>query len=303
LLVEEVEVMEMSKEGEEAWNAAVRRYNERVDTVEAKITAALREQLATAKSANEMFRIFARFNALFVRHQIRGAIREYQTQLIQRVKDDIEHLHEKFKVVQNYIMRKRWMGPSVHETRIVEFINILQTQYSLSKSYRMSELRDIPPVSGSIIWAKQIDRQLTTYLRRVEAILGSGWEGHVDGQRLKSDGDSFRLKLNTQPIFEEWVAKVQQKDATVTGRIFEVEQTRGRSGKQVLKLKVNFLPEIITLSKEVRHLKNLGFRVPLAIMNKAHQANQMYPFAISLMESVRTYERSWEKVSYIFFDD
>ncbi|OXA50597.1 Dynein heavy chain, cytoplasmic [Folsomia candida] len=309
-LLEQVEALEMSKEGQDVWDGAVRRYNERVDTVEAKITAALREQLATAKSANEMFRIFARFNALFVRPQIRGAIREYQTQLIQRVKDDIEALHEKFK-----------------------------TQYSLSKAYRMSELRDIPPVSGSIIWgkrhmkldlfykyelreipvllnyvllvyiikyfvsvflftAKQIDRQLTTYLRRVEAILGSGWENHVDGQRLKSDGDSFRLKLNTQPIFDEWVAKVQQKDATVTGRIFDIEQTRGRTGagKQILRLKVNFLPEIITLSKEVRHLKNLGYRVPLAIMNKAHQANQMYPFAISLMESVRTYERSWEKI-------
>ncbi len=42
----------MSKEGQELWDGAVRRYNERVDTVEAKITAALREQLATAKSAN-----------------------------------------------------------------------------------------------------------------------------------------------------------------------------------------------------------------------------------------------------------
>ena len=60
-LVEEVEVLEISKEGQEAWDAAVRRYNERVDTVEAQITAALREQLATAKSANEMFRIFARY--------------------------------------------------------------------------------------------------------------------------------------------------------------------------------------------------------------------------------------------------
>ena len=45
-----------------------------------------------------MFQIFSRFNALFVRPHIRGAIREYQTQLIQRVKDDIETLHEKFKV-------------------------------------------------------------------------------------------------------------------------------------------------------------------------------------------------------------
>lgn len=47
-----------------------------------------------------MFRIFSRFNALFVRPHIRGAIREYQTQLIQRVKDDIESLHEKFKVIR-----------------------------------------------------------------------------------------------------------------------------------------------------------------------------------------------------------
>jgi hypothetical protein len=46
----------------------------------------------------------------------------------------------------------------------------------------------------------------------------------------------------------------------------------------------------------VRNLKNLGFRVPLAIVNKAHQANQLYPFAISLIESVRTYERTLEKV-------
>lgn len=99
--------------------------------------------LGTAKNANEMFRIFSRFNALFVRQHIRGAIREYQTQLIQRVKDDIEALHEKFKV-----------------------------QYPQSKACRMSGVRDIPPVAGSIIWAKQIDRQLTAYLRRVEDVLG-----------------------------------------------------------------------------------------------------------------------------------
>lgn len=74
------------------------RYDERIDRVETRITARLRDQLGTAKNANEMFRIFSRFNALFVRPHIRGAIREYQTQLIQRVKDDIEALHEKFKV-------------------------------------------------------------------------------------------------------------------------------------------------------------------------------------------------------------
>ena len=96
--VKEVDCLDVSKEGTDAWEAATKRYDERIDRVETRITARLRDQLGTAKNANEMFRIFSRFNALFVRPHIRGAIREYQTQLIQRVKDDIESLHEKFKV-------------------------------------------------------------------------------------------------------------------------------------------------------------------------------------------------------------
>ncbi|XP_049810823.1 dynein heavy chain, cytoplasmic isoform X2 [Schistocerca nitens] len=266
--VKEVDCLDISREGLEAWDAAVRRYEERIDRVEARITAHLRDQLGTAKNANEMFRIFSRFNALFVRPHIRGAIREYQTQLIQRVKDDIEALHEKFKV-----------------------------QYPQSKACHMSMVRDLPPVSGSIIWAKQIDRQLTAYLRRVEDVLGKGWENHIEGQNLKADGDSFRVKLNTQEIFDEWARKVQLRNLGVGGRIFAIDSQRSRTGRgNVLKLRVNFLPEIITLSKEVRNLKNLGFRVPLAIVNKAHQANQIYPLAISLIESVRTYERTLEKL-------
>ncbi|XP_037874257.1 dynein heavy chain, cytoplasmic isoform X1 [Bombyx mori] len=267
--VKEVDCLDITREGCDAWEAAVGRYEDRIDRVETRITAHLRDQLGTAKNANEMFRIFSRFNALFVRPHIRGAIREYQTQLIQRVKDDIEALHEKFKV-----------------------------QYPQSKCSSISTVRDLPPVAGSIIWAKQIDHQLTAYLKRVEDVLGKGWENHIEGQKLKADGDSFRLKLDTQEVFDDWARKVQQRNLGVSGRIFAIDSVRARSSKTgtILKLKVNFLPEIITLYKEVRNLKNLGFRVPLAIVNKAHQANQLYPFAISLIESVRTYERTLEKI-------
>ncbi|KAI8505358.1 Cytoplasmic dynein 1 heavy chain 1, partial [Branchiostoma belcheri] len=265
--VKEVDGLDVSKEGTDAWEAAIKRYDERIDRVETRITARLRDQLGTAKNANEMFRIFSRFNALFVRPHIRGAIREYQTQLIQRVKDDIESLHDKFKV-----------------------------QYPHSKACRMSRVRDLPPVSGSIIWARQIERQLSAYMRRVEDVLGKGWENHVEGQKLKADGDSFRAKLNTQELFDEWSRKVQQRQLGVSGRIFQITSERAKGGRNVLRLRVNFSKEIITLSKEVRNLKWLGFRVPLAIVNKAHQANQLYPFAISLIESVRTYERTCEKV-------
>lgn len=64
----------------------------------------------------------------------------------------------------------------------------------------------------------------------------------------------------------------------------------------LLKLRVNFLPEVIQLAKEVRNLKCYGFRVPLTIVNMAHQANQQYPYAIQLIESVRVYENTMQKL-------
>ena len=54
---------------------------------------------------------------------------------------------------------------------------------------------------GAIIWARQLERQLNTYLQRVEDVLGRGWELDVEGQKLKADGDNFRRKLNTDQAF------------------------------------------------------------------------------------------------------
>ncbi|VDP20010.1 unnamed protein product [Schistosoma margrebowiei] len=229
-VLKEIDCLDVTKEGSEVWEAAVKRYDERIDRVETQIAARLRDLLGTAKNANEMFRYFSRFNALFVRPHIRGAIREYQTQLIQRVKDDIEALHAKFRI-----------------------------QYTSSKAYHMTKLHDLPPVAGSIIWARQIERQLNAYLRRVEDVLGKGWEHHREGQLLKADGDSFKAKLNTNELFEDWSRKVQQKQISVSGRIFNIEPIRAKVATKegetqtitVLKLKVNFQLEVITLAKEV----------------------------------------------------
>lgn len=46
-------------------------------------------------------------------------------------------------------------------------------------------------------------------MKRVEDVLGKGWENHVEGQKLKADADSFRLKLNTQSIFDDWSKMVR----------------------------------------------------------------------------------------------
>jgi len=217
-----IDYLECSPEGTQIWNDTIKIYEERIEKVERRITARLREQLAKARNANEMFQIFAHFHDLLVRQHIRNAIREYQTQLIQRVKIDIDQLHEKFKA-----------------------------KYSTSKAMKMSRITvDIPITTGSIIWAKQIEKQLVRYLKRVEDVLGTGWEQHVDGQRLKFEGDSFKQRLNTAAIFEDWLEKVSRKSMSVTGFIFSIETVRGSKGN-ILKLRVNFTPEVIMLTKEV----------------------------------------------------
>ena len=75
----------------------------------------------------------------------------------------------------------------------------------------------------------------------------------MEGQKLKQDGDSFRQKLNTQQLFDDWKKKVEARQLVVQGRIFNIVSQRTRTGT-ILKLQVNFTPETITLAKEVMYI-------------------------------------------------
>ncbi|KAL0950546.1 hypothetical protein HGRIS_007353 [Hohenbuehelia grisea] len=267
-VVKRIDVLDVSVEGTEIWVAAENAYNERVSRVENQIIARLRDRLGTARNANEMFRVFSKFNALFVRPKIRGAIQEYQTQLIDSVKEDIKHLHDKFK-----------------------------TQYRFSEAYHMSTMRDLPPIAGAIIWARQIDRQLLTYMKRVEDVLGKGWELYAEGQKLQSESAAFRKKLDTRPVYDAWLHDINRRNMGVDGRLFEILRLRATGGGAGgFQLAVNFDPQIITLFKEVRNLLWLGFQVPHAISNMAKDAKRVYPHAVSLMETVRTYGQTLDLV-------
>ncbi|KAF5351047.1 hypothetical protein D9756_008173 [Leucocoprinus leucothites] len=280
-VVKRIDVLDVSVEGTEIWVAAENAYNERVSRVENQIIARLRDQLGTARNANEMFRVFSKFNALFVRPKIRGAIQEYQTQLIDSVKEDIQRLHHKFK-----------------------------TQYRSSEAYHMSQMRDIPPIAGAIIWAKQIDRQLHTYMKRVEDVLGKGWELYAEGQKLQQESLAFRKKLDTKLIVRIRNATAPGSSGTTNATSTAATSgsgigvgfgsgasgTAGGAGGWQLQLAVNFDPQIITLFKEIRNLLWLGFSVPHAVTNMAKDAKRVYPHAVSLMETVRTYGQTLDLV-------
>ncbi|GAA6059654.1 hypothetical protein JCM10212_004157 [Sporobolomyces blumeae] len=263
--VKNVDVLDVSTEGTEIWIAAETAYNERVARVENHIISRLRDRLGGAKNANEMFRVFSKFNALFVRPKIRGAIAEYQSQLIDSVKEDIRGLQDKFK-----------------------------RSYQASEAYHMSQLRDHPPISGAIIWAKQIERQLFQYMKRVEDVLGKEWSHYADGQRLQTESQSFRDKLNTRPIYDAWLVDINRRNLQISGRLFNITKNRQQGG--ALQLAVNFDPQIITLFKEVRNLLWLGYQVPHTISNIAKDAKRVYPYAVSLMETVRTYSQTVAKL-------
>ncbi|KAI9731342.1 MAG: hypothetical protein M1834_005245 [Cirrosporium novae-zelandiae] len=265
-VLKDVEVLDVSTQGTQLWVQAEVTYNERTSRVENSIIARLRDRLATAKTANEMFRVFSKFNALFVRPKIRGAIAEYQTQLIDNVKRDIAGLHERFK-----------------------------QQYGHSESHAMAQLRDLPPVSGAIIWARQIERQLDGYMKKVEDVLGAEWALHAEGLKLQAESNLFRKKLDTRPVFESWLHDVNRRKFSISGRLFGI--VRNRAAGNALELAVNFDAHVISLFKEVRNLTWLSYQIPHAISNISKEAKRVYPFAIGLMESVRSFSQTSRTIS------
>ncbi|CAG0908039.1 unnamed protein product [Cyprideis torosa] len=101
--VKEVDCLDITREGTEAWKAAVRRYDERIDRVETRITAWVRKQLGEANDALEMGRSIYRFKALFVRPRIRGAIRECLPKLMNKTNDALNVVKKDLKVSELWL--------------------------------------------------------------------------------------------------------------------------------------------------------------------------------------------------------
>lgn len=228
LLFQNLDILDLSKEGESSLNANYKSYEMKIDRVETQITVKLRDRLGAAANANEMFRIFSKFNALFFRPLIRGAIQEYQSQLLRTVQNDIQALREKFL-----------------------------KQYENTEDFRLSKTRDIPSTAGAVIWARQINRKLRKYMERVENVLGPDWAEHPEGRVLKDTGEMFEKHLNVQPMCDAWNKNMQDfmKNNNWNQKIFDVVQ------KKKLEIVVNFDERMINLFKEIRNFQWLKIRV------------------------------------------
>eukprot|EP00760_Papus_ankaliazontas_P026596 PhM_4_TR3054/c0_g1_i1/m.97841/K10413/DYNC1H; dynein heavy chain 1, cytosolic len=143
----EAYVLDTTQDGDARWKASCDAYETAIECVESNIVTRLKSRLSTATTASEMFRVFSQFNLLFFRPKIKLALQQYQSDLISKVKEDVQVLHEKFT-----------------------------TKYHTSQTAQLTALRDVPPVSGFIMWVRQLERQLNKYLKRVDDVYGKGWE-------------------------------------------------------------------------------------------------------------------------------
>jgi dynein heavy chain 1, cytosolic len=125
------------------WSMAQKKYDKKLDNIETRIKEIIDKRLKGARSAEEMFRIFSDFNSLFFRPSIRNAVTAYQSELMSCVRQDVKRLQDKF--------RCRYDDSAERTTAIVH---------------------DVPPLSGKILWAKQIEHQLSAVIQKIRECSG-----------------------------------------------------------------------------------------------------------------------------------
>jgi dynein heavy chain 1, cytosolic len=281
-------VLDLTVGGTKALDAALEEYDLQMDTMEERLARLLREKLqacrvswriaafgsiATSSSlsfsngqdAEDMFRVFARFNLLLTRTRVRAAVKEFQMQLISTVAVAVEKLQSKFTL-----------------------------KYESSAAARLSRLRGIPPVAGKILWAKQMERQVHTLMERMSNVLGPNWGQQLEGRQLRKSGDELLAKLDARSFFRNWVMEWEKQLASAaTSKMssFPIKvEPEGRGG--LLVSKVNFDEKSELLFKEIRYLKWLGYGkdVPRTLSMVSEEAVARYPFAVAIKTALRSYQ-------------
>ena len=258
-------VLDLSTGGAKALELALEEYDIQMDALEERLARLLRDKLQASQDAEDMFRVFARFNLLLTRTRVRAAVKEFQMQLISTVAVAIEKLQSKFTL-----------------------------KYESSAAARISRLRGIPPVAGKILWAKQMERQVHTLMERMGNVLGPNWGQQLEGRQLRKSGDELLAKLDARSFFRNWVMEWEKELASAaTSKLssfpITIEPDR-RSGALVAV--VNFDEKSELLFKEIRHLKWLGFAqdIPRTLTMVSEEATARYPYAVAVKTALRSYQ-------------
>ena len=196
--------------------------------------------------------MFARFNPLLARTRVRAAVKEFQIQLMNTVGQAVQKLQAKF----------------THK-------------YESSSASSIATIRGIPPMSGKILWAKQMERQVQTLMKRMSDVLGKEWRQQLEGRELRRSCDELLNKLDSRAYFREWVTEWEREllsDKNLKLGTYPI--TIVREGK-IFVARANFDEKHEYLAREIRYLKWLGYErdVPPTISQVSDDAMNRYPHA------------------------
>lgn len=160
------------------------------------------------------------------------------------------------------------------------------SNYGKSQAFKVSSMRNMPPVSGAILWAKEIDKQLEMYLSRIHNILGDGWEMNTEGNKLFTEILSFRKKLEGKNVFDQWVQTKSKSLSNITGDLFKIAIDPKSSRRQLI---LNFDASLEEFHREVKNLSWMGFLIPHTFLSVDKEYRRIQPFYNALKEILRTY--------------
>jgi len=250
-----VDVLDLSARGEAVFTSALEGYDRKVDAIEEHLARLLRDKLSSCQDAEDMFRVFARFNPLLTRTRVRAAVKEFQLQLMNTVGQAVQKLQAKF----------------THK-------------YESSSASNIATIRGIPPVSGKIMWAKQMERQVHTLMKRMSDVLGKEWGQQLEGRQLRRSCDELLSKLDSRAYFRSWVTEWERELSSDTNsKIATYPIVIAKEGQAIV-AKANFDEKHEYLSREIRYLKWLGYDrdIPRTIALVAEEAMERYPHASEL---------------------
>eukprot|EP00934_Nitzschia_sp_Nitz4_P009291 Nitzschia sp. Nitz4//scaffold6_size259037//29898//42524//NITZ4_001045-RA/size259037-augustus-gene-0.315-mRNA-1//-1//CDS//3329556806//9281//frame0 len=257
-------LLDLSPGGNKALEMALEAYDIQMDAMEERLARLLRDKLTACQDAEDMFRVFARFNPLLTRTRVRVAVKEFQMQLIATVAQAVGKLQSKFTL-----------------------------KYESSSAAKISKLRGIPPIAGKILWAKQMERQVNALMERMGNVLGPNWGQHLEGRQLRKSGDELLAKLDARSFFRSWVAEWERELTNqASSRLHSYPVVVEIDRENNMFARVNFDEKSELLFKEIRHLKWLGFEkdVPRTLTLVSEEASQRYPYAIAIKTALRSYQ-------------
>lgn len=264
LVFSSLNILDLTTGGQKALEAALEEYDLQMDAMEERLARLLRDKLTACQDAEDMFRVFARFNPLLTRTRVRVAVKEFQVQLIATVAQAVAKLQSKFTL-----------------------------KYESSSAARISKLRGIPPIAGKILWAKQMERQVNALMERMGDVLGPNWGQQLEGRQLRKAGDELLAKLDAKTFFRSWITEWEKElTSQASSRLYSFVVLVELDRENDLFARVNFDEKSEMLFKEIRHLKWLGFEkdVPRTLTLISEEAIQRYPFAIAIKTALRSYQ-------------